>query len=129
MPRQTPICQTCSKAGTALLKCATCKVVYYCSKECQQLHWSAHKRHCKEVKRSLALYKVEEEKLKHCDENNLFTSLNYFDDPRGKYNFWSLTETRDFCKSIGSRISVYEEIGAGLALQLCVELTMKFLFH
>ncbi|GFT37469.1 ankyrin repeat and MYND domain-containing protein 2 [Nephila pilipes] len=27
-------------------KCGTCKVIYYCDKTCQKLHWFTHKEHC-----------------------------------------------------------------------------------
>jgi len=34
-----------------MLRCAGCKTYYYCSKECQKLHWSHHKRFCKQIKK------------------------------------------------------------------------------
>jgi hypothetical protein len=42
-------CVTCSKsvpAVAALKKCKACRVVYYCSKECQRVDWPRHKREC-----------------------------------------------------------------------------------
>ncbi|KAK9820089.1 hypothetical protein WJX72_006020 [[Myrmecia] bisecta] len=30
-----------------LLKCGRCKIVYYCSKECQKTNWKIHKIYCK----------------------------------------------------------------------------------
>ena len=42
-------CVTCSKsvpAVAALKKCKACRVVYYCSKECQRADWPRHKREC-----------------------------------------------------------------------------------
>ncbi|KAG5187399.1 hypothetical protein JKP88DRAFT_218600 [Tribonema minus] len=35
----------CDAAGTK--KCGACKMVYYCSAECQSSHWPAHKRQCR----------------------------------------------------------------------------------
>ncbi len=55
--------------------------------------------------------------------------INYVEDPHCMYHFWGLTEMRDFCRSLGSRINRYEDIGTAPALKRCVELTMKYLFH
>lgn len=40
-------CAFCSTEKANLLKCSRCKSVFYCSKECQKLHWKAHKPSCK----------------------------------------------------------------------------------
>jgi hypothetical protein len=42
-------CVTCRKSVPAvaeLKKCKACRVVYYCSKECQRADWPRHKREC-----------------------------------------------------------------------------------
>jgi len=42
-------CASCDKRGTEIkvFRCASCKVVHYCSKECQRIHWKAgHKIDC-----------------------------------------------------------------------------------
>eukprot|EP00656_Telonema_subtile_P014767 TRINITY_DN17639_c0_g1_i2.p1 TRINITY_DN17639_c0_g1~~TRINITY_DN17639_c0_g1_i2.p1 ORF type:complete len:760 (-),score=181.63 TRINITY_DN17639_c0_g1_i2:17-2296(-) len=40
-------CDCCGKKVQTLLKCARCKTVAYCSKECQKTHWKAgHKDKC-----------------------------------------------------------------------------------
>jgi hypothetical protein len=33
--------------GAKLQKCAKCKDISYCSKECQKTHWPKHKKECK----------------------------------------------------------------------------------
>ena len=45
-------CGMCMKTDgkTKLKACSNCKMVYYCSRECQQQHWSAHKHNCKKWK-------------------------------------------------------------------------------
>ncbi|KAH8089940.1 hypothetical protein BXZ70DRAFT_899118 [Cristinia sonorae] len=40
----------CTNEGTSV--CSACKLVMYCSKKCQQEHWSIHKRDCKDPIRS-----------------------------------------------------------------------------
>ena len=40
-------CETCEKHSSLLMKCAGCKVVRYCSKECQKYDWKYHRLVCK----------------------------------------------------------------------------------
>ncbi|KAK4556325.1 hypothetical protein LTR86_006469 [Recurvomyces mirabilis] len=51
-------CAGCSKSrdqgDKLLLKCARCKVVAYCSKECQKTHWKQHKPACNAVHKHTA---------------------------------------------------------------------------
>jgi len=49
-------CSNCTKLGnenTTLLKCARCKIAWYCSKECQKQQWPIHKRVCNDASSSL----------------------------------------------------------------------------
>ncbi|KJA20347.1 hypothetical protein HYPSUDRAFT_203842 [Hypholoma sublateritium FD-334 SS-4] len=41
---------SCRKPGT--LGCSACKLVSYCTKECQTKHWKSHKADCKNIMRS-----------------------------------------------------------------------------
>lgn len=44
-------CRQPSKEAAALLRCSNCKAVYYCSPECQKLHWAAaHRTPCRAYK-------------------------------------------------------------------------------
>ncbi|CEM30250.1 unnamed protein product [Vitrella brassicaformis CCMP3155] len=50
-------CVACGKAAAGAMPCCSvCKLVHYCSRECQSMHWSAgHKAACKEAKKWLSL--------------------------------------------------------------------------
>lgn len=56
---EEPKCNGCHKSeltlGRPLRKCSACKLVKYCSKDCQRMHWLEHKSVCKmeqkEIKR------------------------------------------------------------------------------
>ncbi|XP_062588474.1 uncharacterized protein LOC134250137 [Saccostrea cucullata] len=41
-----PICANC-KNQSALLRCSGCRIVYYCSNDCQTSDWDKHKTSCK----------------------------------------------------------------------------------
>ncbi|KAI0315993.1 hypothetical protein OF83DRAFT_1245784 [Amylostereum chailletii] len=42
----------CPKAGTMV--CSACKLILYCSPECQKQHWSSHKTNCKDRHKNVA---------------------------------------------------------------------------
>jgi len=130
-PNKAFLCKTCKTwtCNRTLLRCSNCMVVHYCSKECQQQHWSMHKDLCKKAKKALADYIDEEAKLKNFTDHIGGEPRNYFEHPDYKYRFWDLPETREFLKTTMIRVGVYNSIGTATALKLCVELTMKFLFH
>lgn len=46
---KSQFCASCEeeKIRETLQCCSVCKITLYCSKECQEAHWPAHKRHCK----------------------------------------------------------------------------------
>jgi len=52
--RRGPSCWTCH-AADAKLRCARCKQVYFCSRECQQNGWKAHKFQCRQTTENEAL--------------------------------------------------------------------------
>ncbi|KAG2031622.1 hypothetical protein BDR03DRAFT_972191 [Suillus americanus] len=50
-------CSQCQVSLEKPLKCAKCKSVWYCSKECQKKHWPTHKPRCHNVERSSGAFK------------------------------------------------------------------------
>lgn len=69
-------CVTCGEPSAAK-KCSACKSVYYCSKECQKLHWFTHKTVCS----SRARLNQEKESEENDDESKSKDELKT-DDPK-----------------------------------------------
>ena len=57
-------CAACGKRGSDLKVCTACKSVKYCNRNCQKLHWKAHKKECKELASELKVQNV----IKDIDE-------------------------------------------------------------
>lgn len=49
---ETLTCNTCGEEK-ATKKCAKCKSVQYCDRECQKLHWFLHKKVCSKLSEQL----------------------------------------------------------------------------
>ncbi|CAM9650152.1 unnamed protein product, partial [Choristocarpus tenellus] len=45
------VCAKCLEEGRSLLKCTGCRMVLYCCKEHQVVHWPEHKGYCKEMRK------------------------------------------------------------------------------
>jgi hypothetical protein len=45
------VCLNCGKHDVNNQRCASCRKVYYCSRECQLSHWVHHKALCKAIKK------------------------------------------------------------------------------
>jgi hypothetical protein len=42
------VCANCQQRfSRSLQACSRCRVVYYCSRDCQQAHWRAHRPNCR----------------------------------------------------------------------------------
>lgn len=101
-------CSECHRPGEKL--CSSCKGVYYCSKACQANHWKAggHKKFCKSIQSALKKYCIEEEELRHCDDNLMGTPMDYFHPDNGFLgNFWGHIETRPFCRALATVVNKY----------------------
>lgn len=48
-----PMCNTCGEEKPAK-KCSKCKVVQYCDRNCQRLHWPVHKKECTRLSQGVA---------------------------------------------------------------------------
>lgn len=46
-----PVCANCSKVDDPHLRCSSCHVSHYCSKECQMAAWRSHKSDCQSIKK------------------------------------------------------------------------------
>jgi len=47
-------CDQCHKEGASSV-CSQCKRAIYCSKTCQEAHWKAHKRPCKQIRNGVEI--------------------------------------------------------------------------
>ncbi len=45
VPEDGGTCPVCKKSAS--LKCAGCRQIFYCRRECQKKHWKKHKNECK----------------------------------------------------------------------------------
>jgi hypothetical protein len=74
------VCNHCVKyeklGGAKLMKCQRCKVIYYCSKECQVANWKSHKKTCKAISSSAVSQSAQ--KTSHATMW-AFVESNYFD--------------------------------------------------
>mmetsp|Transcript_16590 Transcript_16590/g.24561 ORF Transcript_16590/g.24561 Transcript_16590/m.24561 type:complete len:538 (-) Transcript_16590:636-2249(-) len=97
-------CWSCDKANIGTMRCKSCKVARYCSKECQRSDWkSDHKGRCKAIGILNGQY---EQKLHHVDaattvRNNEAGGRSFILDPRVAFrnigvvtllSCWSVTE-------------------------------------
>lgn len=56
-----PTCNTCGEEKPAK-KCSKCKVVQYCDRNCQRLHWPVHKKECTRLSQGLLTNEVQTQK-------------------------------------------------------------------
>ncbi|KAK3733096.1 hypothetical protein QZH41_017437, partial [Actinostola sp. cb2023] len=60
-------CTVCGE-NKSVKRCAPCKKVGYCSIDCQKIHWSTHKKHCKRLAEEYKQELAEQEEMRKRDE-------------------------------------------------------------
>lgn len=65
-------CSTCGGSKKENKKCSKCKMVQYCDKNCQRLHWTTHKKNCAQLMKEYEKRQksIEEEKMNK-EENSI----------------------------------------------------------
>jgi hypothetical protein len=111
-----PYCRSCNaeeKEGVSLLRCTRCKLMYYCSRECQKEDFPNHKRVCRKIQRQVDVVEREAKKLRDIVISPLQLGReNLFETCKGE--FWDVFETRDY---IRSRLMLASFIYSDIALR------------
>jgi len=68
----------CTACGTSPAKkrCGSCRMVNYCSPECQKLHWFAHKRWCPDLAKEYEQFLIAKQKLAEQEKQQQHQSEN-----------------------------------------------------
>jgi hypothetical protein len=118
------ICRHCDKmetlGGAKLMKCQRCKVIYYCSKQCQIADWKKHKKSCN------VLSSCVEERSAHKITQNAITAFvgsNYFDVAKEVYK-----KTQEFNVSKKELLLYIDFFGDAPALQNKFQVVMLSAF-
>nr|XP_022292674.1 uncharacterized protein LOC111103591 isoform X2 [Crassostrea virginica] len=75
LPRYIHMDDACCTCGTPknTMKCSKCRMVSYCGQRCQKLHWSSHRKHCKQKSDQLTQILCQE-MFQEADKDRLLTS-------------------------------------------------------
>lgn len=99
----TPHCASCQATTTTsnkpLLRCASCRVVFYCSSTDQQAHWPTHKGACTSIKKATKTLNREEADLR-ATPGDFATppgSQIFSDENIGR--FWGILDTRGYMRA------------------------------
>ena len=102
--KENPRCWTCCE-NPGLLLCSRCKILPYCSTNCQQRHFAEHKAGCKKLDGLVRKMKAEAKNLRLCQISFMGPPENAFAKDVG--SFWGLPETRDYMRA---RLVVVDEV-------------------
>ncbi|KAF2223931.1 hypothetical protein BDZ85DRAFT_260065 [Elsinoe ampelina] len=117
-----PECGICNSGDNAL-KCARCKVQYYCSQDHQKQHFAAHKKACAKVGKSITKVNVEERKLRASPPDVVPPDL--FEEDVG--HFWGIHETRTYMRSRFEHFDALREIKTYESLKAQLDVTLDML--
>ncbi|PHH77133.1 hypothetical protein CDD80_901 [Ophiocordyceps camponoti-rufipedis] len=89
-------CERCQRRDGILLRCSSCKAVYYCGRDCQVAVRLQHKKPCKAISTALRHFDVEY-KLLRDKPGDLFLPERVFETCVGR--FWGIFETRSYMRA------------------------------
>lgn len=92
---QSPICAKCNSKDK-LLRCAACKVIFYCGKDHQLAGRDEHKIACSLIKKGQLRLDIEEQKLRNFP-GDFMMAANPFE--TGVGHFWGMLGTRDYMRA------------------------------
>ncbi|OCL01601.1 hypothetical protein AOQ84DRAFT_230767 [Glonium stellatum] len=102
----TSRCGFCSNTKN-LLCCSRCKFMFYCNREHELAHRSAHQPACKAVAKKRDILDAEEEKLRSHPEDGAFPA-NLFTTSIG--HFWGIFDTRDYMRARFALVETLQKI-------------------
>jgi len=101
------------------LKCSRCRVVHYCSKKCQKVHFPTHRAECKEISDMRARVSALNVALRGGEipdwDGNEYVDwstgvrIDYFSPPY-LGNWWGHLEPRDYCRAVHSLSELIRDI-------------------
>lgn len=106
------ICEVCESPSKS--KCSRCKMVLYCSRECQIDDHDEHKHSCLLVKKAQSLVEKEEARLRSMPPS-AFLPPNVFERCVG--NFWGVHETRNYMRARMSHAQALVSMATELSLK------------
>jgi hypothetical protein len=106
-------CGRC-KSTENLSRCASCKVMRYCSREHQIADRENHKAACKRVKKAYERVDHEERTLRALPPS-LMLPANVFEESIG--HFWGILDTRDYMRSRLSLVEAFEGVPTKSAVE------------
>ncbi|KAF4463452.1 MYND finger [Fusarium albosuccineum] len=88
-------CEACKKRDN-LLRCSSCRAVYYCGQDHQAADRKAHKKKCNLIKRARIRLEEQEQELRNMP-GDMFIPENVFENGVG--HFWGIHETRPYMQA------------------------------